>query len=137
MSSKIKVKKSYSIGEISKMLNIPIDTLRYYEKSGLTPTIQRNSSGYREYTESDEKWLGFVNCLKSTGMPLNKIKQYLEYMKNSEETILERRELIVEHQKTVMEEMEKIQLALDRINLKVEFYDDLVKKHGLDNLDIN
>lgn len=126
--------KNYSIGEISKKLNIPIDTLRYYEKSGITPTTQRCKNGYRVYSESDEKWLGFVNCLKSTGMPLNKIKKYLEYMENSEDTILERREIIVEHQKNVMKEMAELQLSLDRINHKVEFYDELIKSHGLDEL---
>ena len=71
---------TYTIGQISKDLAIPIDTLRYYEKSGITPIILRDKNGYRKYTESDKKWLGFINCLKSTGMPLNKIKKYLEYM---------------------------------------------------------
>lgn len=127
---------TFTIGQISKELNISIDTLRYYEKSGITPTIQRDKNGYRVYNESDKKWLGFVNCLKSTGMPLNKIKQYLNYMENMDDTILLRRELIVEHQKKIEKELKTLQDYLEKIHHKVEFYDELIESHGLNHLNL-
>lgn len=130
------LQKEYSIGQISKDLNIPVDTLRYYEKTEITPTIIRDKNGYRVYTEADKKWLGFVNCLKSTGMPLGKIKEYLKHMENRDETVFLRRKLMVEHRDKLRDEIEILQGYLDRINHKVEFYDELIKNHGLDELDV-
>ncbi len=129
-------KEKYTIGQLSKLLHIPIETLRYYEKSGITPRIQRNMNGYRSYSEDDKKWLGFVNCLKSTGMPLEKIKQYLKYMDDCDNTIIERRALVIEHKKNIENEMASLKLSLDRITHKVEFYDELIQSHGLEDLNI-
>jgi len=120
-----------TIGEVAEELNLTADTLRFYEKTGVTPKISRDSGGRRVYREEDKKWLGFVNCLKSTGMPLDKIRLYQKLMEDGDNTAVKRREILIEHQQELISMISELNGSLDRINHKVEFYDDLIKDHGL------
>lgn len=123
---------TFTIGEVAEELNLSVDTLRFYEKSGVIGAVNRDRGGRRCFTERDKKWLGFVNCLKSTGMPLDKIRLYQKLMAEGDSTAIQRREIIVSHQKSLQQKMVEIQTALDRINHKVEFYDELIDSHGLE-----
>ena len=69
---------SYSIGEISKMMNVAPSTLRYYEKEGLLPFIKRSESGIRVFGESDFGWFSIIHCLKQAGMSIKDIKKYMD-----------------------------------------------------------
>lgn len=127
-----KNQNSMSISEVAQELNISIDTLRYYEKEGIIPEVKRGENGYREFHKGDMKWLGFVNCLKSTGMPLNKIKQYQELLDLGNNTALQRRNIVLEHQRRLKDKIFELNTALERINHKVEFYDELIEEHGIE-----
>lgn len=121
-----------TIGEVARNLGVSVDTLRYYEKEGIIPRATRDVNGYRKYSESDLRWLGFVSCLKSTGMPLGKVREYQELLTRGNETAVERRDIVIEHRKKLYMDLEKLQKAIEKINHKVEFYDSLIQEHGIE-----
>ena len=82
-----------TVGEISKLLNIPASTLRYYDKEGLLPFVERSSSGIRKFQDNDIEWLKMIECLKKSGMSIKDIKTYLELTLQGDDTIHERLEL--------------------------------------------
>ena len=59
-----------TIAEVSKQYNIPVDTLRYYERIGLLPPVNRSKSGFRDYTEGDRQWVSFIKCMRAAGIPV-------------------------------------------------------------------
>ena len=65
---------NYSIGEVSRMFGLPQSTLRYYDKEGLLPFVERSSGGIRLFKDSDFEWLSMIECMKQTGMPIKEIK---------------------------------------------------------------
>ncbi len=108
--------------EIMKLTNLTSDTLRYYEKDGLLADIKRLPNGHRSYTKQDLEWLKFINCLKSTGMPLKKIKEYRELMNMGDETTTKRKQIMVTQKEKILHDMEVLKAALQTINWKIEYY---------------
>ena len=68
----------YTVGEMAKRLNVSASTLRYYDKEGLLPFVERSSGGIRMFQEKDFEWLRVIGCMKKAGMSLKNIRQYLE-----------------------------------------------------------
>ena len=68
----------YTIGEVSKKFNIPTSTLRYYEKEGLLPFIERDKNGIRKFKEENFEWIHTIECLKNTGIPIKDIKNFID-----------------------------------------------------------
>lgn len=112
----------YSIGDISKMLNISISTLRYYDKSGLLPLVNRSSGNIRVFDDTDVECLKMIECLKNTGMPLKDIKQFFEWCEEGDSTIDKRYELFMYQKEKTEKQILLLQNALKRINYKCEFY---------------
>lgn len=112
----------YSIGDISKMLNISISTLRYYDKSGLLPLVNRSSGNIRVFDDTDVECLKMIECLKNTGMPLKDIKQFFEWCEEGDSTIDKRYELFMYQKEKTEKQISLLQNALKRINYKCEFY---------------
>ena len=77
----------YTVGGIAKLLGIPSSTLRYYDKEGLLPFVERSSGGIRMFQEKDFEWIKLIECLKKAGMPLKDIKTYIELLLKGDETI--------------------------------------------------
>lgn len=116
--------------EITSETGLTVDTLRYYEKDGILEDIKRHSNGHRIYSSNDLEWLKFIMCLRSTGMPLKKIKQYKDLMNKGEQTASERKALLVEQKERILKEIEILQEALPRIDYKIEYYQSI--EEGLD-----
>ena len=112
----------YSIGEVSKMLNISISTLRYYDKEGLLPLINRTDGNIRLFNEMDIECLNMIDCLKTTGMPLKDIKVFFNWCEIGDETINQRYELFLQQKKKTEAKISELQMALAKINYKVEYY---------------
>ena len=68
----------YTVGEMAKKLDVPASTLRYYDKEGLLPFVERSSGGIRMFQESDFEWLQVIGCMKKAGMSIRDIRQYIE-----------------------------------------------------------
>ena len=98
----------YTVGEMAKMLEVPASTLRYYDKEGLLPFVERSPGGMRMFQETDFEWLQVIGCLKKAGMPLRDIRVYIELAMQGDDTIGERLALF-EHQREVLrEQMEQL-----------------------------
>ncbi len=85
---------TYSIGEAAKELNLTVYTLRYYDKEGLMPFIERTSTGTRVFKESDIEALRIIECLKSTGMPIKEIKAFIDWCSEGDSTLQQRYECL-------------------------------------------
>lgn len=123
----------YSIGDISKMLNISISTLRYYDKNGLLPLVNRSSGNIRVFDDTDVECLKMIECLKNTGMLLKDIKQFFEWCEEGDSTIDQRYELFIHQKEKTEQQISLLQNALKRINYKCEFYR-ISKENGSTNL---
>ncbi|MFE4710175.1 MerR family transcriptional regulator [Paenibacillus sp. NPDC056722] len=74
----------YLRGQVAKLANVNMETLRYYEKQGLLPPLQRSESGYRLYPEEVLDRLTFIHNAKSCGFTLKEIRKALTKSRNSE-----------------------------------------------------
>lgn len=119
----------YTVGEMAKMLSVAPSTLRYYDKEGLLPFVERSGGGMRMFKEADFEWLFIIDCLKKTGMPIKDIRDFIEMVMKGDETIGERLELFRKQRKAVEEQISQLQATLDILNYKCWYYE-TAKKAG-------
>nr|WP_312579856.1 MerR family transcriptional regulator [Sedimentibacter sp.] len=115
-----------TITETSKKYEISADTLRYYERIGLIPKVNRNSSGVRDYTEEDCRWVEFIKCMRNAGLPIEVLIEYVTLFEQGDETIEARKELLTEQHKQLTEKMEDMKKTLERLERKIEKYEQSV-----------
>lgn len=115
-----------TIAEVSKKYDITPDTLRYYERIGLLPQITRSQSGIRSYSEDDCRWIEFIKCMRSAGLPIEVLTEYVSLFRQGDSTIEKRKELLIEQRKTLLAKMEDMQETLARLNYKIESYEKAV-----------
>lgn len=115
-----------TIAEVSKKYKLSPDTLRYYERVGLIPTVNRNKSGIRDYTEEDCNWVEFIKCMRSAGLPIEVLIEYVGLFQQGDETIEARKELLIEQRKQLIEKMEEMKKTMERLNYKIERYEQAV-----------
>ena len=115
-----------TISAAAELSGLSVDTLRYYEKEGLTlHRPQRSSSGQRRYTEQNVRWLGTLVMLRKTGMPIRDIKAFVElYRVDGSES--DRLAILEAHREHVLEELAEVQKHLAAINRKIDFYEEKV-----------
>ena len=112
-----------TISDVSKKYGISQDTLRYYEKIGVIPPVNRNESGLRDYTEEDCGWVELAACMKSAGLPLDALTEYVRLSREGDTTIPERRQLLLEQKERLMIQLKAIQETLERLDYKISRYD--------------
>ncbi len=108
--------------EASRRTGLTAHTLRYYEKEGLLPCVKRTQSGIRRFSEEDMESLGLICCLKSTGMSIKQIREFIELSLMGDETLPQRCEMLVAHKKSVEEQMQMMQKHLDKVTHKIAFF---------------
>lgn len=116
----------YSIGEAAQRMHLSAPTLRYYDKEGLLPFVDRSAGGARMFKESDFEWLRLIECLKSTGMPIRDIKQFIDWYMEGDTTLPQRRDMFYERRRAVEAQIEALQATLDMIDYKCWYYDTAV-----------
>ncbi len=114
---------TYSVGEVSARTGFSVDTLRYYERLGLIEPVERSAGGRRMYREQDVGWLDFVSCLRDTGMPVERMRQFAELCRDGEHTVPERVNLLAAHGSRVEAEIEALRTRLAAIRHKLEYYE--------------
>ena len=112
-----------TISDVSKKYGISQDTLRYYEKIGVIPPVNRNESGLRDYTEEDCGWVELAACMRSAGLPLDALTDYVRLSREGDTTIPERRQLLLEQKERLMIQLKAIQETLERLDYKISRYD--------------
>lgn len=123
----------YTIGQVSKMFGLPISTLRYYDKEGFFPNIER-TSGIRKFNEVEIEAIRIIECLKKSGMEIKDIKQFIQWCSEGSSTYLKRKELFANRQKAVEEEITRMQKTLDMLRFKCWYYEQAIKDGNEDHL---
>ena len=113
---------SYSIQQVSKSTKLKTHVLRYYEKEGLIPYVERSSSGIRQYSEDNIEWIGLIRCLKNTGMTIKQIKDFVDLSLHGEKTLKQRRDMLIEHKTNIVSQLEQLQKNLKQVEWKINYY---------------
>ncbi|MEE6451631.1 MerR family transcriptional regulator [Gottfriedia acidiceleris] len=121
---------NYTIGQVAKLNHLTISQLRYYDNQGLLPFLKRTESGDRIFDEDALKFIEMILCLKNTGMPIKKIKQFVDWTMSGEETLHQRLELMKQQEKNVLEQIEETKENLKKIQLKITKYEGEINKKG-------
>lgn len=112
----------YTIGQVSEMFGLPISTLRYYDKQGLFPGMER-TSGIRKFSEKEIEALRVIECLKRSGLEIREIKQFMDWCVEGADTYPQRKELFEKQKKIVEAEIEHLSRVLDMIKFKCWYYE--------------
>lgn len=126
-----------NIAEVSKKFDLSQDTLRYYERIGLLPSVTRNKSGIRDYSEEDCRWVEFIKCMRNAGLPIEVLIEYVTLFQQGEDTVAARKELLLEQRRQLLARMEDMQRTLERLTVKIDRYEQsvIVKEQELKKTD--
>ena len=116
----------YSMKEACTLTNMTYENLKFYCNEGLVPNVKRDRRNYRVFDEHDIKWIQSLNCLKSCGMSIAEMKQYLALCMEGEGTIPERKVILAEKKETLLQSIVELQKAVAYIDCKQRFYDDVL-----------
>lgn len=128
-----------TIAEVSEKFDLPQDTLRYYERIGLIPRVNRNKSGNRDYTDQDCKWVEFIKCMRASGLPIEVLIEYVALFQQGDATIEARKAIFIEQRKLLLKRMEDMQKTLENLDYKIAVYEQTVveKENDLKGLRIS
>jgi len=116
------------IAEVSEQYGLSTDTLRYYERVGLIPTVNRNENGIRDYNELDLRRVEFIKCMRSAGLPVEVLIDYVALVQKGDRTIEARKEILKEQRELLVARMKEMQKTLDILDHKIEVYEKAVLK---------
>lgn len=117
----------YTIKQAAALTNLTPVTLRYYDKQGLLPYMERRESGYRMFSDGDIAMLRVIECLKKSGMPIKDIRQFSEWVLMGDDSLNERYEIFLERKKAVEAQIAELQKTLDFINHKCWYYETAIE----------
>ena len=121
------------IAEVSEQYSISSDTLRYYERVGLIQPVNRKESGIRDYNELDLRRVEFIKCMRSAGLPIEVLIDYVALVQKGDKTIEARKEILKEQRGLLIARMQEMQKTLDVLDHKIEVYEKavLTKEKGI------
>ena len=114
------------ISEVSKKYDISTDTLRYYEKAGLLPNVKKNSSGIRDYSDTDCNWVEFIKCMRSAGLPVEALKKYIELFYKGDSTLSQRKQILINEREKLLLKRDTIQNTINRLDYKIDYYEKII-----------
>ncbi len=117
------------IAEVSERQGLSLDTLRYYERIGLIPPVNRSENGIRNYREVDERRVEFIKCMRSAGLPIEVLIEYVSLVQQGDQTIEARKEILKEQRELLTARMQEMQKTLDILDHKIEVYEKTVLKN--------
>lgn len=112
---------AYTISQVSKLTGISPSTIRYYDKEGLLPRVERKN-GIRLFTDTDIRWLHLLTCLKNTGMPIKRIRKYAELTLQGDTSLKERQALIREQRQFVQDQIDQLMYYMQELDFKEWYY---------------
>ena len=113
----------YTVGEMAKLLEVPPSTLRYYDKEGLLPFVERSSGGIRMFQETDFEWLQIISCMKKAGMSIRDIRQYIELAMQGDDTIDLRLQMFQRQRDALKAQIAEMERTLETVEYKCWFYE--------------
>lgn len=118
----------YTIGEVERLTGIPASTLRYYDKEGLMPAVERAAGGKRLYGENDLGALEVIGCLKRSGLSIKEIRQFVDWRDAGDETFERRRAMFCERREALLAQIEELRRTLDVVEYKCWYYQAAVER---------
>lgn len=115
-----------TIAEVSKKYGMTPDTLRYYERIGLLPPVNRKKNGIREFTEEDCKTVDFVKCMRSAGIEVEALTEYMSLLQQGDHTAGARKQILARQRDKLQERIIEEQKILDRLNYKIDNYEKII-----------
>lgn len=112
----------YTVGEMAKLLDIPASTLRYYDKEGLLPFVDRKPNGIRVFKDSDFEWLAVINCMKNAGASIKEIKAYIDLCMAGDDTLEARLAIFQRRKEEIQRQMQELQKLMGVIDHKIWYY---------------
>ena len=114
------------IAEVNKRYGMSSDTLRYYERIGLIQPVNRNVSGIRDYVDVDMRRVEFIKCMRSAGLPIEVLIEYVGLVQQGDRTIEARKDILIEQRELLAVRMKEMQKTLDILDHKIEVYENAV-----------
>lgn len=124
----------YTIGQISEMFHLPVSTLRYYDKEGLFPFLER-SAGIRRFSDTEIEALHVIECLKKSGMEIRDIKQFMDWCQEGPSTYGKRKRLFEARKKALEEQLQELQKNMAMVEFKCWYYEQAIADGNEDRLD--
>ena len=116
-----------TIKEVAEKYDISADTLRYYERVGMIPKVTRRPNGIRDYQESDLGWVELAICMRSAGLPIEVMIEYVKWYKEGDNTIPARLELLQEQMNALKEQKAQIESTVERLAYKISKYEEAME----------
>ncbi|MBO4909397.1 MAG: MerR family transcriptional regulator [Clostridiales bacterium] len=116
-----------TIKEVCEKYDITPDTLRYYERVGVIPEVHRTKGGIRDFTDEDVAWVENAICMRSAGVPVEMLIEYVRLYQEGDETFQARRDVLAEAREEIQKQLDKYQATMDRLNYKISRYDEAIK----------
>ena len=116
-----------TIKEVSEHFGISQDTLRYYERVKMIPKVTRTSGGIRDYQEEDLKWVELALCMRSAGLPIEVMIEYVDLYQKGDETIPARLELLSNQMEVLREQKKQLEATMERLSYKISRYEEAMK----------
>ena len=115
-----------TITQVSQKYGLSQDTLRYYERIGIIPPVPRNKSGIRDYDEVSCSWIELMKCMRSAGVQIEALIEYVALFQQGDATLDARKALLIDQRDQLLERMEQMQQSLDRLNQKIQNYEQVM-----------
>lgn len=113
-----------TIAEVAKKYELTPDTLRYYERIGLLPNVGRTPGGIRDYSESDCRWVEYIKCMRSAGVSVETLVEYVSLFHQGTDTIPARKKLLLEQREQIVSRIDELNNVLARLDWKLDGYEE-------------
>lgn len=123
----------YTIGQVSEMFDLPISTLRYYDKEGFFPLLERKGN-IRYFSETEIEAIRVIECLKESGLEIKEIKQFFQWVMEGPSSYPKRKELFATRRKAVLAEIDQLQKTLAMLEFKCWYYDKAIEYGNEDGI---
>ena len=118
---------NYTIRQVAEKMGVTVPTLRYYDKEGLMPFVDKKPNGTRVFKDEDFEGLAVITCLKNSGVPIKDIKKYMDLCTEGDSTLKERLEIFLERKEAVQKQMDELSRIMETINHKIWYYETAIE----------
>lgn len=118
---------NYTIRQVAEKMGVTVPTLRYYDKEGLLPFVDKKPNGTRVFKDEDFKGLEIITCMKNSGMPIKDIKRYMDLCQDGDSTLQERLEIFFERKEAVQKQLDELNKVMETINHKIGYYETAIE----------
>lgn len=124
---------NYTIKQVAERIGVTVPTLRYYDREGLLPFIDKKDNGTRVFKEEDFQGLAVISCMKKSGVPIKDIRKYMELCDEGDDTLEQRLEIFLDRKKDVLHQMENLKEIINTIEHKILFYETAIEARTEDD----